>query len=223
SLGQRKFAQRNVQALEIRLASHEAEVHDLLNAYTASRLERVDWARSLPVRFALTMLKKRLLSSPRAFANSLDTHLTTLQAVPEAALDEALVEHMAELVNEDWADDIEKSLHEEDALVESSRFFTELLPEERDFLNSLAELADPTSIDSTAQQLIDCIEANLRENGTWTSERLIIFTEYKDTLDYLHDILRERCGDDHLLTLIGGMNLANREAIKAAFQAPPDE
>src|SRR5690606_19064655 len=84
SLGQRKFAQRNVQALEIRLASHEAEVHDLLNAYTASRLERVDWARSLPVRFALTMLKKRLLSSPRAFANSLDTHLTTLQAVPEA-------------------------------------------------------------------------------------------------------------------------------------------
>jgi len=223
SLGQRKFAERNVQALEIHLASHEAEMHDLLNAYTASRLERVDWEHSLPVRFALTMLKKRLLSSPLAFANSLNTHLNTLQAMPESAPDEALVERMAERVNEDWADDVEKSLREDDALVESSRFFTELLPEERDLLKRLAELADPASIDSKAQKLIDWIEANLRENGTWTRERLIVFTEYKDTLDYLHEILRERYGEDRLLTLIGGMNLSDRESIKAAFQASPDE
>lgn len=223
SLGQRKFAERNVQALEIHLASGEAEMHDLLNAYTESRFDRVEWTRSLPVRFALTMLKKRLLSSPLAFANSLETHLTNLGAVSDAAPDEVLVERMAERVNEDWADDVEKSLREDDALVESSRFFTELLPEERNLLERLAELADPTTVDSKAQQLIDWIEANLREDGTWTDERLIIFTEYKDTLDYLYGILRERYGEDHLLTLIGGMNLANREIIKAAFQAPPDE
>jgi ERCC4-related helicase len=221
-LGQRKFAERNVEALELRLAAHEAEMHDLLNEYTTSRLERVEWARSLPVRFALTMLKKRLLSSPLAFANSLKTHLTNLGAVTDAEPDAALVERMAERVNEDWADDVEKSLREDDALIESSRFFTELVPEERDLLTRLADLADPETIDSKAQELIDWIEAYLREDGTWTNERLIIFTEYKDTLDYLYGILGERYSEDRLLTLIGGMNLADREIIKAAFQAHPD-
>jgi len=223
SLGQRKFAERNVEALELRLTADEADMHDLLSAYTTSRLNRVEWERSLPVRFALTMLKKRLLSSPLAFANSLETHLANLGAVSEAAPDATLVERMAERVNEDWADDVEKSLREDDALMESSRFFTDLLPEERDLLSRLAELADSEIIDSKAQALITWIDAHLRENDAWTNERLIVFTEYKDTLDYLYRILGERYGEDRLLTLIGGMNLADREVIKAAFQAHPDE
>ncbi len=223
SLGQRKFAERNVEALEIQLAPQEAEVHDLLNAYAESRLERVEWARALPIRFALTMLKKRLLSSPLAFANSLKTHLTNLGASSDAEPDAALVERMAERVNEDWADDVEKSLREDDALIESSRFFTELVPEERDLLTRLADLVAPDTVDSKAQELIDWIEAHLRERGAWTNERLIVFTEYKDTLDYLYGILGERYGEDRLLTLIGGMNLTEREVIKAAFQAHPDE
>ncbi len=56
-------------------------------------------------------------------------------------------------------------------------------------------------------------------------ERLIVFTEYKTTLDYLARRLRERYPADRVLTLFGGggpggMDQADREHVKAAFNDP---
>ena len=60
-------------------------------------------------------------------------------------------------------------------------------------------------------------------------ERLIVFTEYKTTLDYLARRLRERYPAERVLTLFGtgggtgdspGMDEADRENVKAAFNDP---
>ena len=56
-------------------------------------------------------------------------------------------------------------------------------------------------------------------------ERLIVFTEYKTTLDYLARRLRERYPAERVLTLFGGggpggMDQADREHVKAAFNDP---
>ena len=56
-------------------------------------------------------------------------------------------------------------------------------------------------------------------------ERLIVFTEYKTTLDYLARRLRERYPADRVLTLFGsggpgGMEQVDREHVKAAFNDP---
>ncbi len=56
-------------------------------------------------------------------------------------------------------------------------------------------------------------------------ERLIVFTEYKTTLDYLTRRLRERYPADRVLTLFGsggpdGMDQADRENVKTAFNDP---
>ncbi len=56
-------------------------------------------------------------------------------------------------------------------------------------------------------------------------ERLIVFTEYKTTLDYLARRLRERYPGDRVLTLFGsggpgGMDQTDREHVKAAFNDP---
>src|SRR5216683_3800233 len=56
-------------------------------------------------------------------------------------------------------------------------------------------------------------------------QRVIIFTEYRATQKWLHDLL-ERDGLAEpvgLLTLYGGMKTDDRERIKAAFQADPRE
>jgi ERCC4-related helicase len=224
SLGARKFAERRVEAIQVALSARERRLHQLLDDYTASRLHGQDRTNVLPLQFALTMLKKRLLSSPRAFAHSLNTHLTTLGAIRESEPDLTLVERMAQRVNEDWANDVEKSQREDDALVESSRFFMELTREDRSQLEEMRRLSEPAAQpDGKAEALVDWIDRPLCPNGTWTDERLIVFTEYKDTLDYLTAILAERYGQARLLTLFGGMNLSERELIKAAFQADPAE
>ncbi len=61
--------------------------------------------------------------------------------------------------------------------------------------------------------------------GFRAEERLIVFTEYKTTLDYLARRLRERYPAERVLTLFGaggseGMNEAERENVKAAFNDP---
>jgi superfamily II DNA or RNA helicase len=60
--------------------------------------------------------------------------------------------------------------------------------------------------------------------ATWKDdERLVVFTEYKTTLDYVLRRLRARCGeDDRILCLYGGMDDDQREAIKAAFNDPAE-
>lgn len=229
ALGRRKFAKREVIALSIDLPPEERRLHELLRQYTDSRLARVAWNESLPIRFALTMLKKRLLSSPLAFHNSIETHLNTLSASTQAAETEApdpeLMRRLQQRADEDWADDEEKVRHEDDALEESTRFFSELTPPERGWLMEMRATAEAQSaiVDAKTQQLLDWIEEHLRPGGRWNRERLIIFTEYKHTLEYLQKILATQGWSDHLTTLIGGMNLTDRETIKAAFQTSPAE
>src|SRR5229473_6712458 len=84
--------------------------------------------------------------------------------------------------------------------------------------------------DSKAQKLIDWLHTTLKLNGRWSNERVIIFTEYRATQNWLYGLLAREGfaekgpdGEKRLLTLYGGMDTDEREAIKAAFQAHPDD
>ncbi len=67
------------------------------------------------------------------------------------------------------------------------------------------------------------IEERLRAGDTWkpgdqTGERLVVFTEYLASLDYIVARLRARFGEGPwLVTLFGGMNDEERDAVKRAF------
>jgi superfamily II DNA/RNA helicase len=61
----------------------------------------------------------------------------------------------------------------------------------------------------------------LRKSGAWRDdERIVVFTEYKTTLDYLVRRLRERYEDERILTLFGGMDELERDLVKQAFNDP---
>jgi hypothetical protein len=72
--------------------------------------------------------------------------------------------------------------------------------------------------------LLRWLKANIKTNGDWTSERVVIFTEYRATLNSLQELLADEglTGENRLMTLFGGMDDQKREAIKAAFQAQPE-
>ena len=90
--------------------------------------------------------------------------------------------------------------------------------------------------DARFETLVLLIERLLRENAAHSGgagedgafhpgERLIVFTEYKTTLDYLARRLRERYPADRVLTLFGsggpeGMDETGRVHVKAAFNDP---
>jgi SNF2 family DNA or RNA helicase len=79
---------------------------------------------------------------------------------------------------------------------------------------------DPRS-DSRYAALEALIERLLCNNGQWRDdERLVVFTEYKTTLDYLVRRLSARFGADRILTLFGGMDDMERSDVKAHFNNP---
>src|SRR6266566_10151491 len=77
--------------------------------------------------------------------------------------------------------------------------------------------------DSKAQELITWLHQHIKPEGAWSHERVIIFTEYRATQAWLHDLLNSEgfATAGRLLTLYGGMDTRTREQIKAAFQADP--
>ena len=82
------------------------------------------------------------------------------------------------------------------------------------------------AVDVRFDTLVALIERLLRSGNEFRNEeRLIVFTEYKTTLDYLVRRLRERYPADRVLTLFGaggpeGMTEIDRDNVKAAFNDP---
>jgi superfamily II DNA or RNA helicase len=184
--------------------------------------------------FAVEVLGKRLLSGPATFAQSwwrcvqgLDAeHLATpldvrdAHAAADVELDddaelESRVDLAAQVVGA-WLKPMAKALAGPIS----------------DLNDALCDLGLPTGnglipkADARYTELKTWIDANLRDGNTWKSdERLIVFTEYKTTLDYLATRLKHdyRTGDaDTIRVLYGGMSDDERQAIKDAFNDPED-
>ena len=94
-------------------------------------------------------------------------------------------------------------------------------------LNAPPIVSQTPIADARFDQLIRLVERRLRARGGGfrTDERLVVFTEYKTTLDYLERRLRKHYGDERVLTLYGaggpgGLDESGREHVKSAFNDP---
>ena len=218
----KSFAKRTIQALSIDATPAEEHLHSLLDEYIELRMKNNQNAHT--VAFAMTILKKRALSSPKAFYSSIVWHQAGVDEIDESAItDQRLLLRLEQLAKEDYSNDMEKDQNEEIATVESTKATKSLTPEEKRILNEIVLLAKEPKDDTKIKETVAFIKANLFENGKWKPERLIIFTEYKDTMEYLLDALRELDDGGRFITLSGGATLEEREVIKHIFQESPFE
>jgi hypothetical protein len=80
-------------------------------------------------------------------------------------------------------------------------------------------------VDARAQAMIGWLDRTVRPGGHWGDTRVIVFTEYRATQKWLHDLLAHHgfAAGDRLALLYGGMDTTRREAVKNAFQAHPSK
>ena len=77
--GTPRFPRRVLQPIEVHYSAEEREMHSLLQTYTHSRLVKTsDEVEKYATEFVLKLLKKRLFSSPEAFATTLQQHENSL-------------------------------------------------------------------------------------------------------------------------------------------------
>jgi hypothetical protein len=174
--------------------------------------------------FILKLLKKRLFSSPAAFAATLEKHARSVGRTAGTAIGVGWQKQIEEADN-DFANDEEYEDTAHEAVETASRHVSPLKSEESSLLKELQDYAShaPAYADSKAKALIQWLKKTLKPGGKWSDRRVIVFTEYRATQKWLHDLLaaEELAGGARLMTMYGGMKLDERERIKAAFQADP--
>ena len=223
------YPTRNLQALPVPFTAHERTIHKTLDAYCRSR-ETTCRDSAASTKFVNGLLKKRLFSSPAAFASTLEKHFETLTSGKVAdepdPLQDRILRKAILKAEEDYADDAEVEAAQVEAVEEATRRTVPLTQVERRLLDEMRSWAQDAShrIDSKARAILDWIEGNLKTHGEWNARRAIFFTEYRTTLQWLHEILATRgYGGDRLGIIHGGVSHDDREAIKAAFQASPED
>jgi superfamily II DNA or RNA helicase len=218
------FQEREVKILPYAPTDDEAKAYERLLAFTKRRDKAVaDYGGSRSAKdMATLLLKKRFFSSPVAFARTIDVYKDTrargLDVDFEAAYDEILGF---------GADDLEEGKVDQpelQTLQQTKGALPELTQED---LDDLAWLSDwghryEGRPDSRLAVLLGHLEAQLRPTGDWGNERIVIFTEYVDTLEWIRAILRQQGFDNDRVEVIDGSTDAEtRELIRARFNESP--
>jgi superfamily II DNA or RNA helicase len=230
--GSDRFPARHVRAIDISYTDAEQEGYQLLQLYAASRQAKPHPTEARAGDLVTLVLKKRLFSSPAAFAITFDAHMTSegTQSTDARALaaGEELPEWLAEAMEWDAepADDDPGSDDERTAFDRIVGLRTQVSPLEASYRKQLAAWAHRHAepADSKAKALLEELDRICRPGGNWDDgERVIVFTEYKATQYWLAGLLTARgLGGGRLGLLNGGIEEDKRERLKAAFQAAPD-
>lgn len=229
--GSPRFPKRQLNPIEVPYTDEERLIHSALQRYATMRIKRAaSNAEKMATEFVLKTLKKRLFSSPAAFATTLEKHEQSLRNARKTKSPRqsspSILKREIDRIDEDYADDTEYDQATSEAIDVASSLFTEPNAEELALLKQMRQWAEKAiaQLDTKAQRLIAWLNTHLRSGKKWTNERVIIFTEYRATQKWLMEILATQgfAGGDRLLTMYGGMDSKDREHVKAAFQASPD-
>jgi superfamily II DNA or RNA helicase len=192
-------------------------------------------------RLVFIHLQQRLLSSPEAFARSIDAHARGLEkhGGPRAAAEQRTL-----AFNEDpethGLDDELVAAEEEATLEHETRALPTPTEQARTLLEEMRTLAERarTRPDGKLLALMDWIRqhqcpavglgANTKASRAWTDRRVLLFTEYAHTLRYVVDVLNKAIeGTDDSERRIeifhGGMGDDRRDELQRRFNSPPSE
>lgn len=225
------FAERRIEPLEVSYSGEERQIHRWLNEYAQLRRSHaISDEEHYASEFVLKLLKKRLLSSPEAFRKTLECHkesITRPRSTNETDVRSSVgvLRRQIAITEEDYANDEDIESANDSAVVAATRTVSPPTDEEKRLLDHMLTAAKLASErrDSKTLRLIEWLKQVVKPDGVWNDERVILFTEYRATQQWLQQVLFSAgLGDaDRLRLIYGGMDGDEREAIKAAFQAAP--
>ena len=232
--GSPRFAERRIVDLEVTYPDDERRIHTLLARYGALRTSAAgrNPRAHQAAQWVSLLLKKRFFSSPAALAETLTVHLATLAEAAAEETDGPALDAAFARVDEDVADDDDLAAATAEALAVAAGAAGGLGDEERRILDELVTWAEERRYqpDAKAARLLAFIDDTCRPAGpdgtrVWNDERIIIFTEYRDTQLYLYQLLADHLpeGDvaDRVGLVYGGMDTKDREQVRTEFQAHP--
>lgn len=234
--GRHLFPKRESFTVNYSLSPAEAELYEDVTQYVNNefnRAEKLEKGRKNTVGFALTVLQRRLASSPEAIYQSLRRRRIRLEEIlkdmKQKKSDFVAYQNLRNDYIDDFDDDDEyDDDHQEEIAdqITASRTIEEMEAEIQT-LRNLEEEANHVRYSGhdrkweQLSQLLQETKEMFDSNGN--REKIIIFTEHKDTLRYLELKVRSLLGSkESVISIYGGMNRDERKNAEALFKQDKD-
>ncbi len=173
------------------------------------------------------LLKKRFLSSPVAFGRTLAAYTQNLVAsahgVPASLFDDD-DEVLREVLGSDASDEEEGLQHHpEFAALQQRKVTNPLAAATSADLTKLIDwgLSFESRPDSRLSALVRYLDGICRPGRHWSNERVVVFTEYADTLAWIVEVLTSKGYGNRLEVIQGSTDTDERELIRQRFTSNP--
>jgi superfamily II DNA or RNA helicase len=169
------------------------------------------------------LFKKRFLSSPWAFGMTLSAYLDAHTTTGASDTD---FDYDYDDILGDGQSDEEEGLWEQDeaTALRHSKSSDPLIAGQPGELRRLADwgLSFESRPDARLTQLLHSLDETCRRpDGGWTNRRLVIFTEYAHTLEWVQRILTQHGYGDVIEVIQGATPTEDRELIRERFSRDP--
>ena len=169
------------------------------------------------------LLKKRFLSSPWSFARTLELYEQAASTGRQLDIGDE-DEYYSEVLGSGQSDEEEGATeHPEFTALRQTKGSDPLGEASVHEVASLIEWGSryENRPDSRLEALITFLDGICRPNGTWSNERVVVFTEYAATLDWIAGILKQRGYEGRFAIIQGSTPPDERELIRERFTADP--
>ncbi|MBL7208764.1 MAG: DEAD/DEAH box helicase [Dehalococcoidia bacterium] len=230
--GKPVFVDRDVRTWPVKYTKPEIELY---NAVTQYVIEGFNLAKTLEkenraIGFVMVLFQKRMVSSIQAIRlsltrrlNALRDHLKNLdQAQAELRINAEDQRRLADYEEDpDSLDDHDRQDLESKLEILPAKFERELIEREISQLEPLTALAASVTVDSKKDELLSFLQGILTVDPT---QKVIVFTEYTDTLRYLESQISQstlfKQNQWKICLIHGGMNQDQREEAQRALEQP---
>lgn len=232
------FPERIAYTVNYDLSPMEAQLYTNVTTYVQeefNRADKLDGTHRSSVGFALTILQRRLASSPEAIYQSLHRRRERLEA---RLAEEKLGKRARDLPSQfdlpedpDDLDDLPADELEakEETVADQASAATTISELEAEIailrkLETMANQVRNSGKDRKWDELSSILQDNeLMKSTDGTPEKLIIFTEHRDTLNYLANKIRTLFGREEIVaTIHGGMLRDERRKVEMLFKQDKD-
>ena len=231
------FPERKAYTVNYKLSDIEAGLYESVTEYVKTEMGKADeltGSRKGSVGFALTALQRRLASSPEAIYQSLRRRKERLESrLRDEKIGirgrQILADTLADVPDDDDDLNAEEQENLEETLVDDATAARSINELEAEIvilkgLESKAKTVVASGQDRKWDELSKILQnAPEMRDASGRQRKLIIFSEHRDTLNYLHEKIAGVIGNhEAVVTIHGGTQRDERRKIQALFRSDPD-
>jgi SNF2 family DNA or RNA helicase len=231
--GKPLFKDRFTRTTSYELTPEEKSLYDSVTDYLTTKKAEASQSKNIHVSLALSVMQRRLVSSIFAIRNTLERRFNALQGIVDEVNRNPNLwnqRHKLDILDVDTMDDYDELEDEErDALDDilsdprkfklftTSKSLSEIQSEATE-VKKLFLMADALYKSSQEEQKFIKLRELLTSEKVIDGEKLVLFTEHKDTLLYLEERLKNN--GYSVVTIHGGKSVDERRQAQWDFAKP---